>query len=159
MRITKLMAVTGAVAFCAAFTSVRAADTDNAAQAAARAAVLAAMQDTNATPALAQPAAAPVAPAPVQPAVVAPVVVMTNSPITHNADQAAAMAALQQALQTTNAPVVVMTNAPTAAPAVLASPVPMTIADQLQALNAKYKANQITPMDYFTQREALLKNQ
>jgi hypothetical protein len=29
----------------------------------------------------------------------------------------------------------------------------------LQALDAKYDANQISPQDYFTQREAILKGQ
>jgi hypothetical protein len=170
MRISKLIAVAGTLALGTGFTSVHAADTDTAAQAAARAAVIAAMlTDTNAAPVTVQPAAAPVlpapAPAPVQPVVATPVaiapVVVTNS--TNNAAQAAALAALNQALQTNmvaNPPaVMLMTNAPVMTPAAPALPVTASVADRLQALDAQYKANQITPMDYFTQREALLKNQ
>jgi len=32
----------------------------------------------------------------------------------------------------------------------------MTTEEQLQALDAKYKADQISPEDYFKQREAIL---
>jgi hypothetical protein len=35
-------------------------------------------------------------------------------------------------------------------------PIPLTTEQQLQALDAKYKADQISPQDYFKQREAIL---
>jgi hypothetical protein len=48
-----------------------------------------------------------------------------------------------------------------AAPSPSAPPLPISADQQaqLQALDAKYSANQISPMDYFSQREAILKGQ
>ena len=120
-----------------------ASSTDNAAQAAARAAVLQKMQEQDA----AGINAAPADTMPGAPMVVAPT---------------------PAASVTTTNPM--PAPAPVAAPAAPSSPVYRPIiapslpisADQqarLQALDAKYSANQISPLDYFTQREAILNGQ
>jgi hypothetical protein len=120
-----------------------ASSTDNAAQAAARAAVLQKMQEQDAAGINAAPSA---------PVVVAPV---TSAPV-----------------ETTNpmpapAPVVAPTAPTVAAPSapiykpIIAPSLPISADQQarLQALDAKYSANQISPLDYFTQREAIMKGQ
>ncbi len=45
------------------------------------------------------------------------------------------------------------------APAPLPSTITTNQASQLQALDALYNSNQITPLDYFNRREAILKGQ
>jgi hypothetical protein len=167
---------------------LEASSTDNPDQAAARAALLKAMQEadkTNSTVVNVAPVAQP-APA-------------SNS----NADQAAAMAALTKAMQdadktnsvvvmtTASAPVdstpmastkpVAVTPAPKPSPAPVSVPAVAVAAPskavttlgfkpivapalpistdqqaQLDALNAKYMANEISPAEYFKQREAIL---
>jgi hypothetical protein len=209
MRFPKLYYTLCATAICAGILSAHAQADDNAAQAAARAAVLQKMQemnaatDTNTPVAAPAPAPAPVvtvpaAPAPVQPAAVAPVItpaapvapapVIETSDTGDNPAQAAARAALIQKsvdldTQRIGAAPTPSAAAPTPAPAtvppaLVATPVPVVPApveyhpivgpalpistdqqSQLQALDAKYYANQISPLDYFTQREAILKGQ
>jgi hypothetical protein len=207
MRFSKPFGILCATALCTGILPVRA--DDNPAQAAARAAVLQAMQQQDAagantapaaTPPSAPAVAAPVIPVPAQPVVTQPVTTIpapasdaTMNPTassTDNAAQAAARAAVLQAMQgqdaaginaAPSAPVVVTpaTSAPVAttnpmpAPASVAAPntpvyrpiiapsLPISADQQtrLQALDAKYSANQITPVDYFNQREAILNGQ
>jgi hypothetical protein len=174
---------------------------DNAAQAAARAAVLQTLQGTNGTtdtnlpvaaPSAVAPVVIPAAPAPAAP-VAMPVAVDNAAPSSaDNAAQTAARAAVLQKLQelsgagtstpmAASAPVMVQPVAtiPVTAPTVTVVPVttsaPAAVvykpivgpalpisADQqtrLQALDAKYNANQISPLDYFNQREAIINGQ
>ncbi|HEY4416333.1 MAG TPA: hypothetical protein VGO57_11635 [Verrucomicrobiae bacterium] len=159
MKRFKFLMVLGVCA-CSVATTVRA-DTasDNAAQAVARAALLVQLNagvSTNkpATPAM--PAAAPVpvpVPAPkpvvVVPAVTAPAVIVVTNPV-----------------PVMPAPPVVNTTATMPAPSIkktviiTAAPgAPDTKETRLGVLSAKYKANQISPLDYFTQREALMKGE
>ncbi len=129
---------------------------DNAAQAAARAAViaqLAQLDNTKPAPVAPAPKPAPVAPVVVAPAVIAPVVVSPTPVVAvTNQDNAAQAQARAVLVQPAPAPV-----APIAAPVVVAvAPAPTTKAGRLQALNAQYKANQIAPQNYYIQREAIL---
>lgn len=182
---------------------------DNAAQAAARAAVLQRMQDLNGTTETNMPVAAPaaepaatvVAPVATPPVVTAPAVVpkAADNVTPSSADsisQAAARAATLQKIQEmsgagtniassaaspamTQPAAVVPATAPAAlvstptTPAKLATPaasayppivgpdLPITADQQsrLKALDAKYYENQISPRDYFKQREAILNGQ
>lgn len=214
MRFPKPFGILCATALCASILPVRA--DDNPAQAAARAAVLQAMQQqdaagTNTAPVATPPSApvvvAPVIPVPAQPVVTQPVVaqpvttipapapVATMNPTagsTDNTAQAAARAALLQKMQgqdatginappsapvvmapATYAPVTTANPTPTPAATTVAAPstpvyrpiiapsLPISADQQarLQALDAKYNANQITPQDYFNQREAILNGQ
>ena len=127
--------------------------TDNPAQAAARAAVLQKMQEQDA-------AGINVAPAnttPAAPVVVAPVTsvpVVTTNP----------MPAPAPVVTPVPAPVAAPTMAAPSTPvykAIIAPSLPISADQQarLQALDAKYSANQIAPLDYFTQREAILNGQ
>ncbi len=156
------------VGACVLGLAVAARAEDNAAQAAARAAVLAQLAQFDAAP---TPPSAP-APKPVMPApaVVAPVVLPPSAPGVvvaegDNAAQARARAALaqQNIVVAPAAPVIkaqpVMTanTAPVTFPVVVApAPAPNSKEGRLQALNARYKAGQIAPLDYFNQREAIL---
>jgi hypothetical protein len=165
MKISKLVPAIGIFAFCVSFGSVRA--QDNPAQAAARAALMKQMDQVQA-PEPQTPPAAPAAPAaPAEPA--APVVVVTPKPaaeaapaVSNAAGQDAARAALMQMMHSTNSqqPVTTQGSAPTAAspvPIVAPSlPISMTKEQRLQALLARYKADQITPEEYHKQRATIL---
>jgi hypothetical protein len=120
-----------------------ASSTDNAAQAAARAAVLQKMQEQDAAGINAAPAdTMPGAPMVVAPTPAAPVT--TTNPMPAPAPVAAPAAP----------------SAPVYRP-IIAPSLPISADQQarLQALDAKYSANQISPLDYFTQREAILNGQ
>jgi len=120
-----------------------ASSTDNAAQAAARAAVLQKMQEQDAAGINAAPSA------PVVAAPVTTVPVVTTNPTPAPAPVAAPAA-----------PTVAAPSTPVYRP-IIAPSLPISADQQarLQALDAKYSANQITPLDYFTQREAIMKGQ
>jgi hypothetical protein len=145
MKITKLLPAIGVFAFCVSFGSVRA--QDNPAQAAAREALMKQMDQVQA-PEPQTPPAAPTAPATVaKPAAsaVEPATPAATTPAT--------------------APVVIITNPATPATMNPSTPVPivapglpisMTKEQRLQALLARYKADQITPEQYHTQRAAIL---
>jgi hypothetical protein len=122
-----------------------ASSTDNAAQAAARAAVLQKMQEQDAAGINAAPADA-TSSAPVVAAPVTTVSVVTTNPTPAPAPVAA--------------PTVAAPSTPVYRP-IIAPSLPISADQQarLQALDAKYSANQITPLDYFTQREAIMKGQ
>jgi hypothetical protein len=149
-----------ALAFAA---SVRA--DDNAAQAAARAAVLAQLAQIDAatpTPAPAPIISAPVIkpqPAPVQTLVVTEPVVSqppTVAVITadDNAAQARARAMLaKEQVIVTQSTARTTSFLPVNAPAL---PISGSKETRLQALNEQYKSGQISPQDYFNQREAIL---
>ena len=119
---------------------------DDEAQAKARAALLEQMQATGQSPPAApNPSAAPA------PAVVPPMMPMTN---------AVAVQPPPKPVQSKPAPPAVGKQAgsePGFAP-IVAPPLPisMTKEEQLQALNAKYMANEISPQEYFKQREAIV---
>ncbi len=117
-----------------------ASSTDNAAQAAARAAVLQKMQEQDAAGINAAPSA------PVVAAPVTTVPVVTTNPTPAPAPVAA--------------PTMAAPSTPVYKP-IIAPSLPISADQQtrLQALDAKYSANQITPLDYFTQREAIMKGQ
>ncbi|HWY30927.1 MAG TPA: hypothetical protein VNX46_09245 [Candidatus Acidoferrum sp.] len=128
------------------------------------------------------PPARPVAAAPVSESVSAPVLPASAG---DNPAQAAARAALRQhmpagsitsanpAAAITKAPATPSTSASVMAPAqvvrpaavvhpsipVPAPPITTAQASRLQELDAKYSADQISPEDYFVQREAILKGQ
>ncbi len=131
---------------------------DNAAQAAARAVFL---QSAGSTPVAAPDATTRV------PAVTAPATPIT--PATATGPDASVAPVAAPAPPAAPAPVSVTIPAPASprfsmAPQVsapAAPPLPLTAEQQaqLQALDAKYSANQISPADYFTQREAILKGQ
>jgi hypothetical protein len=171
MKISKLLPAVGVFAvcmsFCMSFTSVRA--QDNPAQAAAREALMKQMDQVQA-PELQTPPAAPATPAtpPVvaePPAVPAVVVVQTPAdaaqPASTNstdadAEEKARLALLAKMAVASPQPVMTRTVAgpvPIVAPAI---PVSMTKEMRLQALLARYKADQITPEQYHTQRAAIL---
>ena len=120
-----------------------ASSTDNAAQAAARAAVLQKMQEQDAAGINAAPSA---------PVVVAPV---TSVPVVTTNPTPAPVPVAAPAAPTVAAP-----STPVYRP-IIAPSLPISADQQarLQALDAKYSANQITPLDYFTQREAIMKGQ
>lgn len=150
MKISKLLPAVGVLAFCVSFNSARA--QDNAAQAAARAALMKQMDQVQA-PEPQTPPAAPAAPAvaaeePAAPAAPAAPVEVPVAPI-------APVVVVLQTNAVVAAPVTV-TNprpVPIIAPAV---PISMTKEQRLQELLAKYKADQITPEQYHTQRAAIL---
>jgi len=144
MKIFKLVPAIGVFAFCVSFGSLCA--QDNPAQAAAREALMKQMDQVQAPEpppaaptAPAAPAAAPAVPktkpaAPAAPAPAAtPVVIITNP--------------APRATVTPSGPV------PIVAPAL---PISMTKEQRLQALLAKYKADQINPEEYHKQRAAIL---
>jgi len=138
MKIFKLVPALGVFAFCVSFGSLRA--QDNPAQAAAREALMKQMDQVQAPePPPAAPAAAPAIPEtkPAAPAasapVAAPVMIITNP--------------APPATVTPSGPV------PIIAPAL---PISMTKEQRLQALLAKYKADQINPEEYHKQRAAIL---
>ncbi|HXI71934.1 MAG TPA: hypothetical protein VNN22_16380 [Verrucomicrobiae bacterium] len=146
MKIFKLVPAIGVFAFCVSFGSLRA--QDNPAQAAAREALMKQMDQVQApeAPPAASAAAKPAAPAaapaipetkPAAPAasapVAAPVMIITNP--------------APPATVTPSGPV------PIIAPAL---PISMTKEQRLQALLAKYKADQINPEEYHKQRAAIL---
>jgi hypothetical protein len=171
MQFPKLLYTLCATVICGGILSAQA--DDNAAQAAARAAVLQKMQEMNGATDTNTPA-----PAPAPAAAVTPAPAVEPTPTTgDNPAQAAARAALIQqsvaldtqrigAAPTPAAPAPVGTPAPVV-PAVLeyhpivgpALPISTDQQTRLQALDAKYYANQISPVDYFTQREAILQGQ
>ena len=154
MKISKLLSVVGALAFCVSIATLRA--QDNPAQAAAREALMKHMSESQASETLQTPppaATVPAAPAaPVEaapaaptveaaaPAATAPIVIVSET----NAPAASAPAAVSSTIP---APV------PIVAPAL---PISMTKEARLQALLAKYKADQITPEQYHTQRAAII---
>jgi hypothetical protein len=154
MKISKLLSVVGALAFCFSFVAVRA--QDNPAQAAAREALMKHMSEVQAseTPQTPPPAATvPAAPtAPVEAAPAAPTV---------DAAAPAATAPIVIVSETnapaTTAPAAVSSTIPAPVPIVApALPISMTKEARLQALLAKYKADQITPEQYHTQRAAII---
>ena len=156
MKISKLLAAVGVIAFCVSFASVRA--QDNPAQAAAREALMKQMNQVQA-PEPQTPAAAPTAPeapaAPVAPA--APAVVVepaAAAPAAPAAVAAPAVVILQtNVVAAPPASVSIPSPAPIVAPAL---PISMTKEQRLQALLAQYKSDQITPEQYHTQRAAIL---
>lgn len=137
---------------------------DNPAQAAARVAVLAQLQET-----AVQPTPAPIAP--VAPIVAKPVAASTNSPIVIilTAPNSKPAPVVATAPAPTPAPVVVKTPAPAALPinanpgfhpiVAPALPISDSQAARLAALDAQYKADQVSPQDYFARREAILNGQ
>jgi hypothetical protein len=136
MKIPKLVPAIGICAICVSFGSVQA--QDNPAQAAARAALMKQMDQVQApepeTPSPTPAPTMPKTPAPVAPAPAAAPVMITPTP----------------------APSATMTSAspvPIVAPAI---PISATKEQRLQALLAKYKADQITPEQYHTQRAEIL---
>ena len=146
MRFPKPFGILCATALCASILPVRA--DDNPAQAAARAAVLQMMQQQDAAGINAAPADA-TSSAPVVAAPVTTVPVVTTNPTPAPAPVAAPAA-----------PTVAAPSTPVYRP-IIAPSLPISADQQarLQALDAKYSANQITPLDYFTQREAIMKGQ
>jgi hypothetical protein len=142
MKISKLLPAVGVLVFCVSFGSLRA--QDNAAQAAARAALMKQMDQVQAP----EPQTSPAAPAMVpEPAAAAPVVEPTTpvAPVT----------------------LVMQTNAVVAPPAAVMNPRPVPIIapglpvslskeQRLQTLLMLYKADQITPEQYHTKRAAIL---
>jgi hypothetical protein len=213
-KFSKLFPALCAAVFCSSLMLVRAADTP--AQAAARAALLAKLNETatttNASPAVivtpaevkvetpapvvVAPAAAPAPSEPVVQPVPAPVVVA--APVADTEAQAKARAALLQKISEAGAPPAAMPPmtpmtpekiavektetpvstapvvAPVAAPMVMepkpavvaepmvkpietpALPIAATKEERLQALLDKYKADQITPAEYHTERAKII---
>jgi hypothetical protein len=154
------------ICVCAlAFAAVVRAD-DNPDQAAARAAVLAQLAQMDAAPpatnvivATPPPTQAPIVVAPVAP--VAPVL-SQPAPVTVPAlnDVAVQSRAVAATVQTNAVVKISVTNAPAAtnflpliAPAL---PISDSKEARLQALDAQYKSGQISPQNYFNQREAIL---
>jgi hypothetical protein len=129
--------------------TVRAADTP--AQAAARSALEQKMHELDANPSAAAPAAAATATAiEVTPAGATPVVETPAPAPTATAATAAPIEA---------APAMVKDepkNASIKPVAAVNSPVPMSQEEKLRRLLARYKADQITPAEYHTQRAAIL---
>jgi hypothetical protein len=121
-------------------------------QAAARAALLKAMQDANQTNVLVV-----ITNVPATPAAVTPVPVVTKPALMAYAPAPAASAPVKAppAVRRATKVATAMGFAPIVAP-----PLPISAAQQaaLDALDAKYKADQISPVDYFKQREAILNN-
>jgi hypothetical protein len=140
---------------------------DNAAQAAARAAVLAQLAQIDAATPTPAPAPAPIISAPVikpQPAPVQTLVVtepVVSQPPTvavitadDNAAQARARAMLaKEQVIVTQSTAQTTSFLPVNAPAL---PISGSKETRLQALNEQYKSGQISPQDYFNQREAIL---
>lgn len=148
MKISKLLPAVGVLAFCVSFGSVRA--QDNAAQSAARAALMKQMDQVQA-PEPQSPPVAPFAPA-VAPKPAAP------TPVVEPVAPVAPVAPMVVVVQTNVvvAPPGVLTNArpvPIVAPGL---PVSMTKEQRLQALLMLYKADQVTPEQYHTRRAAIL---
>jgi hypothetical protein len=149
MKISKLMLAIGIFAFYMSFASVRA--QDNPAQAAAREALMKQMnglqapepQSPSAQPTVPVVAAKPAGPAPpmepVAPAAPGILMLQTNAVV--------APPAIPPVSVTVPAPI------PIIAPGL---PISMTKEQRLQALLARYKADQVTPEQYHTQRAAIL---
>lgn len=170
MKISKISLCISALALGSALT-IQA--QDSAEQAAARKALLEALGNPPAATAPAAPAAPatvapPTAPAPA-PAPAAPPVVQTPAPAEapapvaaqpgDNEAQAKARAALAQQMGTaSSAPVTTAAPAKSSAaqPVVNTAPVLSSKEQKLQALLARYKADQITPQQYHEQRAAVL---
>jgi hypothetical protein len=194
MQITKFPLWVCALALCGGVTLHA---QDNAAQAAARAALLQKMQELEGNPPPPTPAPAPIqsapavsAPAAVSPTTIAPAEVVTPTPAAttvpatptpapapievaptgDNSNQTAARAAMQQKLQeldgnsapapqTSVAPVskVVSSTATAEQPIVApALPINMTKEQRLNSLLSQYKADQLTPQEYYEKRAAIL---
>jgi len=163
MKISKLSATIGVFAVCVSFASVHA--QDNSAQAAARAALMKQMDQVQAPTAAPSTPVAPVAPA-------APAVVVTPNPsmeaaqpviiVTADANTEAQNRARAALLQKMNATATAAQQPTTPgvpgriaiiAPAL---PISATKEQRLQALLMQYRADQITPQQYQTQRAAIL---
>jgi hypothetical protein len=148
MQISKIPLVIGALTF-GLLAAGRAADTDTPAQAAARAAVLEKLQALDSappviTPAVPARAATPVAPTPA----IIPVVTPAPAAPAANGD----LPATPPPANTLDAGKDLATPAMTAPPL----PIPAGKAEKLEALTAKYKADQINAEQYQTQRAAIL---
>lgn len=132
---------------------------DNPAQASARTALQQKMNELDANPAATTPApeAAPAASAPAAaPAVVAPAAAIEAAPAS-----AAPVVETPAPAATAPAAAVVETPAPAAVKAPIAKPTPSSAPalskdERLMLLLARYKADQITPEQYHTQRAAIL---
>jgi hypothetical protein len=141
---------------------------DNAAQAAARAALLKKLQEAPGAPAPEAPAPAPAAPAVTPPAEApaappaAPVAPVETAPVAgDNPAQATARAALLQKLAEGGVPTATATAAPAGPGKVTVAAValpaaPQTKEQKLQLLLVQYKKDQITPLQYHEQRAAIL---
>ena len=168
MKLSKSLLTVCTMAVCTGVISIRA--QDNPAQAAARAALMEKMGALNGSqtpppPAAAEPATPPAAP----PSIETPEPATTMPAATEPAP-APAPPVVPEAMPATNA--VAVQPPPKPAPTagvkqagsepgfapIVAPPLPisMTKEEQLQALNAKYMANQISPQEYFKQREAII---
>jgi hypothetical protein len=116
---------------------------DNAAQSAARAALMQKLQAENTNAPAASSATA-------------------SQPVGDNAAQAKARAAIMQQMaheEKSTAPAAAPATKPVAPTPIMtapAMPIPMTKEQKLQQLNAKYKADQISPKEYHEQRAAIL---
>jgi hypothetical protein len=153
MRIPKLFPVVCAVAFCAGFITVRA--EDNPAQAAARAALMGKMNEWDVQQ-----------PQPAQPAPPPSVVVTPSGAIQKQPNQPANAPAITSP-PVTNAVVVQQPSKPAnisypgkelGLKPIKAPPLPISAVKeaQLQTLLERYKANQITPEQYHTERAKIL---
>jgi hypothetical protein len=137
---------------------------DNPAQAAARAALQQKMNELDANPAAATPApeAAPAATAPAASApAVAPAVVVPAAAIEAAPTSATPVVETPAPAATAPAAAVVETPAPAEVKAPVAKPTPSSAPalskdERLMLLLARYKADQITPEQYHTQRAAIL---
>ena len=166
MKISKLSATIGVFAVCVSFASVNA--QDNSAQAAARAALMKQMDQVQAPTAAPGAPAAPVAPvAPAAPAVLVtpnpsmeaaqPVIIVTADANTEAQNRARA-ALLQKMNATATAAQQPTTPGVPGRIAIIAPALPIsaTKEQRLQALLMQYRADQITPQQYQTQRAAIL---
>lgn len=130
----------------AAVTETDTVSKDNAAQAAARAALMQQLDEPASNPATSVSAPETTSP----PVVVVPVTTTTPAPTPAPAPATTTMAAKPVAMPTASQQ---LEYKPIVAPPL---PISATQQEQLQALNAKYMANQIAPADYFKQRAAIL---
>ncbi len=159
MKISKLLPVAAVFASCVGFNSILA--QDNPAQAAARAALMKQMGQAQAPepqtpPAASTTPATPAAPAAVSTEAAQPAGTPPADPNAAAQEKARAALLAKMAEPPPKPATIVPTVAgpvPIIAPAI---PISMTKEQRLQELLAKYKADQVTPEQYHTQRAAIL---